>query len=176
MTESMTEGLPVLAAMATPAVLLLANAMLVLSTNQRLQAIFKRVRETELAIAGEDAAPEIADLAVLNEILIGHARRASAAHRALLCFYASTGLFVAVVVAVGLSSLGVSGALEVALVTAFLGSALLLCGALLLIGETWIGIRATDRRFATVMDLCAELSRHTSEGGPEPASGRRAER
>ncbi len=80
MTSQLTDGLPVLAAMATPAVLLLANAMLVLSTNQRLQAIFQRVRETELTIAGEDVAPEIADLALLNEILLGHARRASAAH------------------------------------------------------------------------------------------------
>ncbi len=60
MFEQMTEGLPVLAAMATPAVLLLANAMLILSTNQRLQAIFRRVRETELSIAGADAASEIA--------------------------------------------------------------------------------------------------------------------
>jgi len=33
----------VLAAMVTPAMLLMANAMLVLSTNQRLQAILQRV-------------------------------------------------------------------------------------------------------------------------------------
>lgn len=176
MTSQMTDGLPVLAAMATPAVLLLANAMLVLSTNQRLQAIFQRVRETELTIAGEDVAPEIADLALLNEILLGHARRASAAHRALLCFYASTGMFVVVVVAVGLASLGAGRALEVALATAFLGCALLICGAVLLIGETWIGIRATDRRFATVMDLCAELRDHRVAGGREPATGKRTER
>lgn len=156
--------------MATPAVLLLANAMLVLSTNQRLQAIFRRVRETELAIVGEDAAPEITDLAVLEEILVGHARRAAAAHRALLCFYASTGLFVAVVVSVGLASLGVSGALQIALVTAFLGCALLICGAALLIGETWIGIRATDRRFPTIMDFAKNSAADGSkaDGGPRP--------
>ncbi len=57
------------------------------------------------------------------------------------------------------ASLGVRGALPAALVTAFLGCALLVCGALLLISETWLGIRATDRRFASVIDRCQALSR-----------------
>lgn len=39
------DGVGVFTAMATPAVLLLANAMLILSTIQRLQAILTRVRE-----------------------------------------------------------------------------------------------------------------------------------
>ncbi len=83
----------VLAAMAAPAVLLLGNAMLILSTNQRLQNILERVRETELTMVGQDAAPEISDLELLNELLLTHARRARYAHRALLSFYTSTGLF-----------------------------------------------------------------------------------
>ena len=69
-----------------------------------------------------------------------------------------------VVVCVGLASLGVRAALVVALVVAFLGCALLLCGTLLLIIETWIGIRATDRRFSAVLNLCAELSRNRPQG------------
>ena len=151
MSVQITDGLSVLAAMATPAVLLLANAMLILSTNQRLQSILERVREVELSIAGADAIRETTDLSLLNELLLGHARRARAAHRALLCLYGSAGFFVCV----GLASLGV----RAALVVAFLGCVLLLCGALLLISETWIGIRATDRRFSAVLNLCAELSR-----------------
>jgi hypothetical protein len=159
----MNDGLAVLAGMATPAVLLLANAMLVLSTNQRLQGILERVRETELTIAGEDAAPETSDLALLNDLLTDHARRARSAHRALLCFYTSAAFFVVVVVSVGLETLEVVSALTVALASAFVGCALLLCGAVLLIGETWIGIRATDRRFDSVMEVCRQLERRRSE-------------
>lgn len=48
------DGIGVLATTATPAALLLADAMLILSTNQRLQAILERVRETELTMAGRD--------------------------------------------------------------------------------------------------------------------------
>jgi hypothetical protein len=158
MPIQVNDGLSVLAAMATPVVLLLANAMLILSTNQRLQSIFNRVRETELTIAGADLAPEIRDLEILNDLLITHSRRARAAHRALLCFYGSAGLFTTVVVSVGLASLDVAGSLPLALFTAFFGCALLFCGTLLLIGETWIGIAATDRRFAAVAEICQRLS------------------
>jgi hypothetical protein len=81
-------------------------------------------------------------------------------------------MFVVVVVCVGLASLGAGSALAVALAVAFLGCASLLGGALLLIGETWIGIRATDQRFISVMNLCEELSRHRDgedAGKQEPA-------
>jgi len=164
MSAQINDGLSVLAAMATPAVLLLANAMLILSTNQRLQTILDRVREVELSIAGVDAIREITDLSLLNELLLGHARRAKAAHRALLCLYGSAGSLVIVVVCLGLASLGLRAALVVALVVAFLGCAFLLCGAILLISETWIGIRATDQRFSAVMSLCEELSRDRPRG------------
>lgn len=156
--QMMDNGMSVLATMATPAVLLLADAMLILSTNQRLQAIFTRVRETELAILGEDVVAETSDLAVLNDLLIGHARRARFAHRALLSFYSSAGLFAAVIVSLGASALGVARVLVIALASAFLGCALLLAGAVLLWRETWIGIRATDARFNSVMGLCHELA------------------
>ena len=173
MSMQINDGLSVLAAMATPAVLLLANAMLILSTNQRLQSILERVREVELSIAGADAIRETTDLSLLNELLLSHARRARAAHRALLCLYGSAGFFVVVVVCVGLATLGTRATLVVALVVAFLGCALLLCGMLLLISETWIGIRATDRRFSAIMHLCEELSRHRAQGDAgdqEPSS------
>lgn len=63
MQMEMAFGLSVLAGMATPAVLLLANAMFILSTIQRLQAILARVRETELAMVGEAATAETEDRA-----------------------------------------------------------------------------------------------------------------
>lgn len=158
METQLGDGIAVLAAMATPAVLLLANAMLVLSSNQRLQAILDRVRETELAIAGEDVVPETTDLKLLNELLLAHAKRARAAHRALLCLYCSAATFVIVVLTVGLGGLGFNWAVPLSLLTAFVGCALLFCGAILLIAETRLGITAIDRRFDSVMDLCRQLA------------------
>jgi hypothetical protein len=169
MNEAQLTGtLSVLAAMATPVILLLANAMLILSTNQRIQAILNRVRETELSIAGQDTAPETADLDLLNDLLLGHARRARAAHRALLCFYTSTASFVLVVITVGAAGLGTAVARPLALAAVFFGCLLLACGAVLLIVETWIGIKATDRRFRSVMDFCEELSRRRQRRAPQP--------
>lgn len=165
---SMTGGaLAVLASMATPAVLLLANAMLVLSTVHRLEGILDRVRETELMIAGRGEVTETTDLTILNELLVGHAQRARLAHRALLSFYTSAGLFMAVIVALGAAALGLQPALPIALVCAFLGSGLLFVGTVLLIRETWIGTKMTDRRFAAVLVLCQKLAQSR-------ASGRRA--
>ena len=158
MNVQIGDGLTVLAAMATPAVLLLANAMLILSTVHRLQGILDRVRETELGIAGHDLAPETGDLSLLNDLLLAHARRARAAHRALLCLYSSAGTFIMVVMMIGLGGLGLQAALPAALLTAFLGCGLLFCGAILLISETRTGISATDRRFDSVIDLCRQLS------------------
>lgn len=162
------DAIAVLATMATPAVLLLANAMLILSTLQRLQAILERVRETELTIVGVDAARETADPSLLNELLASHAKRARYAHRALLSFYGSAGMFMVVIVTLGISALGLEYALKTALISAFVGSALLFTGAVLLIVETLIGIRALDRRFQVVLALCRQLlgpkERETGKG------------
>ena len=152
------EGTTVLAMMATPAVLLLANAMLILSTIQRLRIILERVRETELAIAGDDSVFEVTDLEVLDQQLVAHARRARHAHRALLSFYGSAGLFIAAIVSLGVAGFGLRAALVAALVGAFVGCALLFVGASLVIRETWQGIHATDTRFANIMDRCRELA------------------
>ncbi len=162
------DAIAVLATMATPAVLLLANAMLILSTVQRLQAILERVRETELTIVGVDAARETAEPSLLNELLVSHAKRAGYAHRALLCFYSSAGMFMVVIVTLGISALGFEYALRTALISAFAGSALLFTGAVLLIVETLIGIRALDRRFEAVLSLCTQL---LSPKAPEAGGG-----
>jgi len=76
----------VLAAMVTPAMLLMANAMLVLSTNQRLQVILQRVWEGEEMYHGDHHAANVN--AVMAEVE-AHGRRARLAHRALLTLYAS---------------------------------------------------------------------------------------
>ena len=88
-TQSAPDMLAVFAAMATPAVLLLANAMLILSTNQRLQAVLQRLREAEEMFLGQFDS-EIAG--AIEHELEAHGRRARLAHRALLALYAASAL------------------------------------------------------------------------------------
>lgn len=133
----------VLAAMVTPAMLLMANAMLVLSTNQRLQAILQRVWEGEEMYHGDRHAADIS--AVMTE-LEAHGRRARLAHRALLALYASAAVLLVMIGALGSASLGLPFARHVALASAFVGAGLLLIGTALLAMETWIGIGAIDGR------------------------------
>lgn len=141
-------------AMAAPAVLLLANAMLILSTIQRLQAILARIRENEEA--GREA--PASELDGIHELLGLHGRRARMAHRALLGFYASTGTFLVMIAALGAAGMGVHGAMQAAFFAAFTGGFLLLVGTTFLMAETWIGVRATDLRVRQAIRGCERRS------------------
>lgn len=141
--DAVMDAQSVLAAMATPAMLLMANAMLVLSTNQRLQSILHRVSEGEEMYHGTNHAEEFG--AVMAEIET-HGRRARLAHRALLALYASAASFLVMIGALGSASLGLPSASPIALAAAFVGAGLLLIGTTLLAMETWIGIGAVDGR------------------------------
>lgn len=141
-------SLAVFAAMATPAVLLLANAMLILSTNQRLQAVLQRVRENEQTIRRQT--DEATAVEVRHE-LEAHGRRARIAHRALLALYASAILLLVMIGALGSVPLGLPAAQPIALAAAFAAAGLLLLGAALLATETWIGVRAIDGRIRRLL-------------------------
>lgn len=138
----------VFAAMATPAVLLLANAMLILSTNQRLQAVLERVRENEQTLDGSSDPVTAVDV---RHELEAHGRRASIAHRALLALYASAALLLVMIGALGSATLGLPATQEIALVAAFGGAGLLLLGVGLLAAETWIGVDAIDGRIRRLL-------------------------
>lgn len=156
MTES-TGGLELIASMTTPAVLLLGNAMLVLSTNQRLQAILTRLRELDAAVHGEAAVggttspgarlPE----GLVRELGRRQRRRERLAHRALLSFYLSGALFVVMVLFIGASGLGWSPGAAASVVTALLGCLVLLAGVVQLAAETWVGIGTTDEQFRALL-------------------------
>lgn len=143
-----SDSMAFFAAMATPAVLLLANAMLILSTNQRLQAVLARVRENEERVYRPTDPAAIADV---RHELEAHGRRASLAHRALLALYASAALLLVMIGALGSATLGLSAAQEIALAAAFAGAGLLLLGVGLLAAETWIGVRAIDGRIRRLL-------------------------
>lgn len=132
----------VLVAMATPAALLIAGAMLILSTNQRLQAVLHRIQENEDTLqggAGDEAGAVLAELEA-------HGRRARLAHRALLALYAAAAALLIMILSLGSSTLGLNAARGVAVAGAFAGAGLLLLGACLLAAETWIGVSTIDRR------------------------------
>ena len=148
------DGSGAFTAMATPAVLLLVNAMLILSTIQRLQAILTRVRENEESlVTGHEGGPGGGRQAIRRELEM-HGRRVRLAHRALFAFDGSAGVLLIMIGSLGAGALGWAAAARVALVAAFAGAVLLFTGALLLIGETWVGVQATDRRVQRVLDLC----------------------
>lgn len=56
--------------------------------------------------------------------------------------------------ALGAGAVGWAAGAGLALVAAFVGALLLLLGAGLLMGETWVGVRATDWRVQRVVGLC----------------------
>jgi hypothetical protein len=143
----------VLAAMVTPAMLLMANAMLVLSTNQRLQAILQRVWESEERYHARDGHHAADDVGSLTVELEAHGRRARLAHRALLALYAAAAALLVMIGALGTAALGWPSARPVALAAAFVGSALRLIGAVLLAMETWIGIGAIDGRIQRLVQV-----------------------
>lgn len=154
-TQSGPDILAVFAAMATPAVLLLANAMLILSTNQRLQAVLERLREAEAMLAGQANAESVG--AVEHE-LEAHGRRARLAHRALLALYAASALLLIMIGTLGSSALGLQSLHGIALGAAFGGAGLLLVGVGLLAAETWIGVGALDGRIRRLLRACRRNS------------------
>lgn len=158
-TQSSPDMMAVFAAMATPAVLLLANAMLILSTNQRLQAVLQRLRESEEMLLGPIEA-ESAEAA--EHELEAQGRRARLAHRALLALYAASTLLLIMIGALGSSALGLESFHGIALGAAFGGAGLLLVGVGLLAGETWIGVGALDARIRRLLHDCR---RHSADSG-----------
>lgn len=137
----------VLAAMITPAVLISASGMLVLSTSNRLGRVVDRIRAlTDLA---EQLPEESADELVIEKRSLIADQVASLSGRllnlqnALVIFYASIGLLVASSLTVGLSA-AANGTLNVVpIVLALLGATGLMLGAFMLLQEARLAVRGT---------------------------------
>ncbi|MBA4188066.1 MAG: DUF2721 domain-containing protein [Planctomycetaceae bacterium] len=137
----------VLAAMITPAVLISASGMLVLSTSNRLGRVVDRIRElTELAEAlpDESAAVEVIEKRALIADQIGWlSRRLERLQTALVILYASIGLLVASSLTVGISA-AANGVLSwVPIGLALIGATGLMTGAGMLVGEARMAVRGT---------------------------------
>ncbi len=131
----MTTAHEVLQSLITPAVLISASGMLVLSTSNRIARISDRVRALSSAGAGErHADPD--QLACLF-------RRLVLMRKAMTALYVSIGLFVLASLTLGISSLVEPLEGWEAVILALLGGVLLLFACTLLVREARLAARAT---------------------------------
>jgi hypothetical protein len=142
--------LSLLSAMITPAVLISASGMLILSTATRLARIVDRVRT--LARQIEETGPQNGELqaerrAELERQIATHTTRGRLIQSSLTSLYVSLALFVACTVAIPLVVLtGALGFLPVAL--GILGTLALFLGTLFLIRETGMALGSIREEMA----------------------------
>jgi hypothetical protein len=137
----------VLAAMITPAVLISASGMLVLSTSNRLGRVVDRIRElTDLAEQLPDESPDerVAEKrALIADQVAWLTRRLLLLQRALVIFYASIGLLVGSSLTVGLSAAAHGTLNWVPIVLALGGATGLMSGAVILVLEARLAVHGT---------------------------------
>lgn len=146
MLKSLSAGLTILTAMITPALLISAAGMFILSTSNRLGRVIDRVRRLteimdELMVEGKkvELLEERRDL--IFTLIELQSRRARLLARALMVFYVATGMFVATSVAIGVITIVSPRQTWVPVVIGMTGAVLLLCGSAVLIFEAHLAIR-----------------------------------
>lgn len=162
-----TPGLAVLSAMITPAVLISACGLLILSTSARLTRVVDRVRSM---IAALDALLGQADDAIVRmrrQHVEGQLERLTLRsrliQRALTSFYLALGAFVATILAIALTAI-VPALGWGPTVLALAGTLVLFYACVLLIRETRLAVESVDREMAFVLAL-REAYRSRSPSG-----------
>ena len=142
-------ALGVLSAMITPAVLILACGSLLITTSNRLSRVIDRVRELSREIEDlslpSDEDPLLDERReMLFELLDYAMQRGRILQRAVTSLYSALGTFLATSFAVGVLALVRSEQATLAVVLSFVGSALMLIAAGLMILEARIGLFSLD--------------------------------
>ncbi len=149
----------VLAAMITPAVLISASGMLVLSTSNRLVRVVDRIRElTKLAeeLPDESAAIEVIEKRALIADQVGYlATRLEFLQIALVILYASIGLLVASSLTVGLSAAAHGLLSSIPIFLALVGATGLMVGSGILVGEARLAVRGTRHELEHIRKVVA---------------------
>jgi len=137
----------VLAAMITPAVLISASGMLVLSTSNRLGRVVDRIRKLiELAedLPDESASVEVVEKRSLIADQVGWlTQRLQLLQSALIIFYGSIGLLVGSSLTVGLSAAAYGALSWVPITLALIGATGLMTGAVILLREARTAVKGT---------------------------------
>jgi len=145
--------LSLITAMITPAVLISACGMLILSTSARLARILERARRlSELTGAESTAGP--ADFSEERQVqlerqLSAYARRGSLIQSALTSFYLALGIFVATTISIGLVTFTpVTGWLPTTL--GLVGIAAFFYACVTLISETWLARQSVNAELEAI--------------------------
>lgn len=162
------EGLSLLSAMITPAVLISACGTLIFSTATRLARVVDRVRTLsrhldQIYAGAESDFPEERRADAERQLSL-QARRGRLIQRALTGLYGALGLFVATTVAIAVApflprlawlptTLGIAGTL------------VLFYGCMMLIAETRLALRAVDLEMAFVERLRTMYRSRLDSGG-----------
>jgi hypothetical protein len=154
--ESVVAG-EVLGAMITPAVLISASGLLVLSTSNRLSRAVDRVRVLS-SEAESWHGPSDTETAKRRQILVAGqveqlSQRAVLLRSALTALYASIGFLVATSIGVGVAALFEWRYGWVAVGLGLAGACSLFYGSLLLIREAQLAVRSTLEELAFVRDV-----------------------
>jgi hypothetical protein len=165
-----------LAVMVTPAVLISAAALLILSTTQRLARIVDRARSLAAQLSDLGTRPdpfESERRAELEAQLALRARRSRLVQSAMTGLYLAVGLFVATTLAIGLGAF-VPGIAWLPGVLGLAGTLALFVGCVQLIRETRLVLAAVDREMAFALRL-GELRRARAADTARPSDpGERA--
>lgn len=156
------EGLALLTAMITPAVLISACGTLILSTSNRLARIVDRVRHISQALeqlyAQQSVQFEAERRRALDQQLSFYATRSRLIQSALTCNYVALGLFVGTTV-----SIGASGFIDFAgwlpTVLGVTGTLVLFAACVLLIAEARMALLSVRAEMSSTLEL-TELLRN----------------
>jgi hypothetical protein len=150
-------AMAVLTAMITPAVLISACGLLILSTSTRLARVFDRVRA--LPARFDDLERRKAEVTFYEErrgLIFEQvgllSRRGLLLQRSLTLYYLGVAMFVATSVAVGIVASG-AGHPWIAVVMQLAGAVMLLAGSVMLILESRIALQMTNRELELIAKL-----------------------
>ncbi len=153
--ENLRDALAVLAALITPAVLILAAASLASSTSSRLASITARTRDVVEAYRQLNDARETGLHADERESLLDDldraAHRSRLLQRALYAQYLSVMIFALTSAGLGLSAVWFRHLAWIWVFSALVGAAFLLYSALLLVLDSRLGIRAVETEMLNVL-------------------------
>jgi lambda repressor-like predicted transcriptional regulator len=155
LSGNLRDALAVLAALVTPALLILASSGLAGSTTSHLADVIDRTKAAlqayrELTSAGGDSSSMAHQREALAAYIRRASRRSSVLQRALAAEYVAMAVFIATSAGLGVSAVWARSFSWLWIVSALVGSAVLLYAAVLLVIDSRLGVRAVDQEMAAI--------------------------
>ena len=169
----LSSALAVLSAMITPAILISACGMLVLSTSNRLGRVVDRVRDLadnfEVPSGNVLSKQQAARQSMIFDQLDLFTNRARLLQRILTSLYLAIGFFVLTTVDIGIAATaGAHRFSLVAIILGLIGSSFLCYGSVLLILEARLGFITTKKEMDFLLRLSQRYASREAERQPRP--------